>query len=317
MTRRPRTRLAARAAVATGAVAVLAAAWYGLEDAVSPQPPVPREILLSAAAVCLVLLTIIGVLALIETRAMRHTQQRMRAFLADASHELRTPITAVQASAETLLRASPTPAQREKLTLQILRDAHRAGRLIDDLLALTRLEQGIPLAAEPVDLVLLAAAATDRTRELAPAVTVTLDAPARSRLSGDPARLRQMLDNLLDNARHATPPGGRITVRISNPHDTAEVEITDTGPGIPPADRERIFDRFTRLAGTYPRGPHDNAPDGNGLGLAIARGIAAAHHGTLSCAEPAHGGASFLLRLPRTAAPGKPAQPGQHPARRR
>ena len=180
MTRRPRTRLAARAAIATGAVAVLAAAWYGLEDAVSPQPPVPREILLSGVAVCLVLLTIIGVLALIETRAMARTQQRMRAFLADASHELRTPITAIQASAETLLRASP--AQREKLTLQILRDAHRAGRLIDDLLALTRLEQGIPLAAEPVDLVPLAAAAADRTRELAPAVTVTLDAPGHSRL---------------------------------------------------------------------------------------------------------------------------------------
>src|SRR5262249_53920228 len=125
-----------------------------------------------------------------------------------------------------------------------------------------------------------------RTR---PAVTVTLHAPDHSRLRGDPARLRQVLDNLLDNARHATPPGGPITVRISNHHDTAEVEITDTGPGIPSADRERIFDRFTRLPGTYPRGLHDNTPDGNGLGLAIARSIAAAHHGTLTCAEPADG----------------------------
>jgi two-component system, OmpR family, sensor kinase len=299
----PRSRLATRAAITTSAAAVLAAAWYGLEAAFGRQPPVPREILLSAAAICLVLLTIIGVLALIETRAMRRTQQRMRAFLADASHELRTPITAVQASAETLLRASPSPAQREKLTLQILRDVHRAGRLIDDLLALTRLEQGIPLAAEPVDLVPLAAAAADRTRELAPALTVTLHAPAHSRLRGDPARLRQVLDNLLDNARHATPPGGRITVRISNRRDTAEVEITDTGPGVPPADRERIFDRFTRLPGTCPRGPHDTAPDGNGLGLAIARSIAAAHHGALTCTEPAHRGARFLLQLPRPAAP--------------
>ena len=186
MTHRPRSRLATRAAIATGAIAVLAAAWYGLEATFGSQPPVPREILLSGVAVCLGLLIIIGVLALIETRAMRHTQQRMRAFLADASHELRTPITAVQASAETLLRASPSPAQREKLTLQILRDAHRAGRLIDDLLALTRLQQGIPLAAEPVDLVPLAAAAADRARELAPAVTATLDASAHSRLRGDP-----------------------------------------------------------------------------------------------------------------------------------
>jgi two-component system, OmpR family, sensor kinase len=243
---------------------------------------------------------------------MRRTQQRMRAFLADASHELRTPIAAVQASAETLLRARPSPAEQENVTLQILPETHRAGRLIDDLLAITRLEQGIPLAAEPVDLVPLAAAAVDRTRELAPAVTVTLHAPARSRLRGDPACLRQVLDNLLANARHATPPGGHITVSVSNQHDTAEVEITDTGPGIPPAHRERIFERFTRLPGTYPGGPHDAAPDGNGLGLAIARSITAAHDGTLICTEPAEGGARFLLRLPRVPAGERIAWPLAH-----
>jgi two-component system, OmpR family, sensor kinase len=313
----PRSRLATRAAIAAGAVATLSATWYGLEAAFSREPPVPREILIGGAAICLGLLAIIGGLALIETRAMRRTQQHMRAFLADASHELRTPVTAIQASAETLLRASSSRAQQENLTMQILRDAHRAGRLIDDLLAMTRLEQGIPLAVEPVDLVSLAAAAVDRTRELAPAVTVTLHAPACSRLRGDPARLRQVLDNLLANARHATPLSGRITVRISNLHDLAEVEITDTGPGIPPADRERIFDRFTRLPSTYPHGAHDAAPDGNGLGLAIARSITAAHHGTLSCAEPAHGGARFLLQLPRPAAPGKPRQAHLNHVRRR
>ena len=86
----------------------------------------------------------------------------------------------------TLLRAQPQPAQRENLTLQILREAHRAGRLVDDPLALTRIEHGIPLAAEPIDLVLLAAAVVDRARELAPAVTATLDASAHSRLRGDP-----------------------------------------------------------------------------------------------------------------------------------
>jgi len=298
---RQRSQLATRAAIATGAIAVLAAAWYGLEDAFSPEPPVPREILLGGAMVFLGLFTIIGALALIETQALRRTQHRMRVFLADASHELRTPIAAIQASAETLLRASSSRAQRENLILQILRETHRAGRLIDDLVAITRLEQGIPLAAEPVDIVALAAAAVDRTRELAPGVTVMLHAPACSRLHGDPARLRQVLDNLLANARHATPLGGRITVRISNQHDAAEVEITDTGPGIPPADRERIFDRFTRLPGTY-SGPHDAAVDGNGLGLAIARSITVAHHGTLTCVEPAHGGARFLLQLPRPSA---------------
>jgi len=110
---------------------------------------------------------------------------------------------------------------------------------------------------------------------------------------------------------HATPAGGQITVRISNHNDTAQVEVTDTGPGIPPADRERIFDRFTRLPGTYLDGPNGAASGGNGLGLAIARSIAVSHKGTLTCAEPAHGGARFLLRLPRSAAPGKPAQAAQ------
>jgi signal transduction histidine kinase len=182
----------------------------------------------------------------------------MRRFLADASHELRTPIAGVQASAETMLRTDPGRAAREKLLLQILREAHRAGRLVDDLLTMTRLEQGIPLAMEQFDLVPLTVAAIELTRELAPGVDVQLHAPSHIQLHGDPQR------------------------------------ITDTGPGVPPPDREQIFERFTRLAGTYP-----SSPDGNGLGLAIARSIASAHSGTLICADPAGDGSRFLLRLPR------------------
>ena len=120
-----------------------------------------------------------------------------------------------------------------------------------------------------------------------------------------------MLDNLLANARHATPPGGRITVCISNKHDTTQVEITDTGPGIPSADRERIFDRFTQLPGTSPHGPNGPASHGNGLGLAIARSIIVAHGGTLTCAEPTQSGARFLLKLPRLAAPASRDEGGQ------
>jgi signal transduction histidine kinase len=287
-------RLLRRAAIATLAVAVLAAGWYALSATLLPEPPVLREIRLGAAAVCLVLIAIIGVLAIIEARALRQAEQRMRRFLADASHELRTPVAGVQASAETLLRTDPGPAAREKLVLQILREAHRAGRLIDDLLTMTRLEQGTPLAMERFDLVPLIEAAAGLTRELAPAVKVRLHAPRHSPLQGDPQRIRQVLDNLLSNARHATPAGGQITVLVSNYPAEVQVEVTDTGPGIPEPDRERIFGRFTRLAATYPSGPA-----GNGLGLPIARSITRAHSGTLSCAEPDGGGARFLLRLPR------------------
>ena len=290
-----RSRLRAGAAIATLAAAVLAAAWLAVSTELSPQPPTYREILLGAGAVCLCLFILIGGLAVIEARALRHAEERMRRFLADASHELRTPIASVQASAETLLRANPGRAGREKLVLQILRDGHRAGRLIDDLLAITRLEQGIPLAREQFDLMPLTAAAVESTRELAPAVDVQLHGPSHAHLHGDPQRIGQILDNLLSNARHATPDGGRITVRVTDHTGGIQIEVSDTGPGIARPDRERIFERFTRLPGTY-----TSAADGSGLGLAIARGIAAAHSGSLTCAEPGGEGAWFLLWLPRS-----------------
>jgi two-component system OmpR family sensor kinase len=285
------SRLRTRATIATLIAAILGAAWLALSAALLPQPPVPREILLGAVIVCLCLFIIIGALAIIEARALRHAGESMRRFLADASHELRTPIAAVQASAETLLRTSPGRAARERLILQILREGHRAGRLIDDLLAITRLDQGIPLAREPFDLVPLATAAAELTRELAPAVDVQLRAPSHVHLRGDP---RQVLDNLLSNARHATPDGGQITVGVTDRSNEIQVEVTDTGPGVPPGHREHIFQRFSRIDGTYHRQAR-----GNGLGLAIARSIATAHSGTLICADPTGPGARFLLRLPR------------------
>jgi signal transduction histidine kinase len=289
-----RSRLRTRVVVAALTVTALGAAWLAASAALLPQPPALREVLLGAGVVCLCLFVIIGGLAIIEARALRHADQRMRQFLADASHELRTPIAGIQASAETLLRASPGRAAREELILQILREGHRAGRLIHDLLDITRLDQGTPLTREPFDLIPLTTAAVDLTRELAPAVDVQLHAPNHAQLHGDPQRIRQILDNLLSNARHATPDGGQITVEVTSEPGTVQVEVTDTGPGIPPADRERIFERFTRLTGSYPSGV-----GGNGLGLAIARSIAIAHSGTLTCAGPAGSGARFLLRLPR------------------
>lgn len=291
-----RSRRRPRAVTATLVVAILAALWLALSAALLPEPPVPREILLGAGVACLCLFAILGGLAIIEARALRHADERMRRFLTDASHELRTPLTGVQASAETLLRTNPGRAAREQLVVQILRETHRAGRLIDDLLAITRLEQGTPLDNKQFDLVPVTAAAVELTRELRPTVNVRLHAPDHVHLHGDSERIRQVLDNLLSNARHATPDGGHITVRVISRPGAVEVEVTDTGPGIPEPDRERIFERFTRLNGTYLIGI-----DGNGLGLAIARGIATAHSGTLTCVGTAGQGARFQLRLPASA----------------
>jgi len=237
----------------------------------------------------------------------RASEGRTRQFVADAAHELRTPIAGVQAAAEAVLQAGPDGSldERERMHLLLVREARRAGRLVEDLLALARIDAGLDLHPAAVDLTTLARAEADRTRLLAPALDVTVHAPDGPVVAvADPERIAQVLANLLDNARRHSllgghsrtpgPAGGTITIALARSPHWVEVSVTDTGPGVPPADRERIFDRLVRLdaARTADSG-------GAGLGLAIARGIARAHGGDLRCAEPPDGrGARFLLTLP-------------------
>ena len=224
--------------------------------------------------------------------AARASEARTRRFVADAAHELRTPLAGVQAVAEAATSPELDVEERDRLHLLLLRETRRAGRLVDDLLALARIDAGIELRRDPVELVDLANAEAERVRLLAPERDVTVvGAPVT--VPGDGARLAQVLGNLLDNARRHTPAGGRITVRVSA-GPVATVRVEDSGPGVPPADRERIFDRLVRLdeARTFDDG-------GAGLGLAIARGIARAHGGDLQCVAPEDGvGAVFELTLP-------------------
>jgi signal transduction histidine kinase len=226
----------------------------------------------------------------------RASEARTRRFVADAAHELRTPVAGVQAVAEAALAPGMPPDERERLHLLLLRESRRAGRLVDDLLVLARLDAGLELRREPVDLLELARSEAERARLLAPGQTVEVTGDPVT-VAGDASRLAQVLGNLLDNARrHAG--GGPVAVTVSG-GDPATVLVTDAGPGVPPADRERIFDRLVRL---------DEARGGDGgagLGLAIARGIARAHGGDLRCVEPPTGrGAAFELVLanPRRAA---------------
>ena len=228
-----------------------------------------------------------------EARAQQ-AEERTRAFLADAAHELRTPIAGVQAAAETLLHHDDQLDHQERQHLQALlvREAERAGALISDLLAAARLDAGIDLDLAPVSLRTLAHTEIDRVRLLHPEATVTMSGPevvARA----DAAKVSSILRNVIDNAMRAAGPQGKVHVVIREQDHFAIAEVWDSGPGVPPSERERIFERLVRL-------DHDRAKDtgGSGLGLAIARGYARAHGGDLSCEDPRGIGAMFRLLLP-------------------
>jgi two-component system, OmpR family, sensor kinase len=228
-----------------------------------------------------------------ETRAQQ-AEERTRAFLADAAHELRTPIAGVQAAAETLLHHDDQLDHDERQHLQALlvREAERAGALISDLLTAARLDAGIDLDLAPVSLRTLAHSEIDRVRLLHPETAVTMSGPeviARA----DAARVSSILRNVIDNAVRAAGPEGQVHLVVREHDQFAIAEIWDSGPGVPPSQRERIFERLVRL-------DHGRAGDagGSGLGLAIARGYARAHGGDLTCEDPRGSGAMFRLVLP-------------------
>jgi signal transduction histidine kinase len=180
------------------------------------------------------------------------------------------------------------------MLLLLVRESRRAGRLVDDLLALARIDAGLDLQHEPVDLRQLADAEADRTRVLAPELAISVDGPSVV-VSGDPQRLAQVLANLMNNARQATGGSGGIALTIGAAAGYAHLIVTDSGPGVPEADRERVFDRLVRLDEA-----RASSSGGSGLGLPIARGICRAHGGDLRCEAPpaGHTGAVFRITLP-------------------
>ncbi|MEU4740407.1 ATP-binding protein [Actinosynnema sp. NPDC023658] len=211
--------------------------------------------------------------------SLEGSEERTKRFVADAAHELRTPIAGVQAVAEALMQTADAE-ERERLNLLLVRESRRAGRLVDDLLALARIEAGLELHRERVDLLALAEAEVGRTRLLAPDFDIAAEGESAF-VSGDPQRLAQVLANLADNARQATGPSGRARLRVSRAGNFALLVVSDNGPGVPPEDRERIFDRLVRLDEA-----RDQRSGGSGLGLPIARGVVRAHGGELWCLDP-------------------------------
>ena len=216
------------------------------------------------------------------------SEAAMRRFLADASHELRTPIAALQATVETLLREQPPRPRRDQLEAEVARGTQRLGRLVDDLLNLARLEANEPLRSEPVDFAQIGESVVAETRARTPAsISITHDGPAL--VVGDPEALTRVLRNLIDNAVHAVGDDGSIALEVQRTHAEVRATVSDDGPGVPADARERIFQGFVRLNG--------NAGAGTGLGLAIARAIAEQHRGRLTC-EDCDIGARFTLELP-------------------
>ena len=232
-------------------------------------------------------------------RQARRAEQGMRDLLSDAAHELRTPLASVQASVETVLRTDPPRERREQLLAGVVRELSRSSRLVADLLDVARLDAGAGpvLVCRPSDLAELARRAAGRLPAGGPPVEVTGSAPT---VGVDPDRIGQVLDNLLRNAVRAAGPTGHVQVRVARDGAAVIVDVVDDGPGVPAAERERIFDRLVRLDTARHR--HGGA----GLGLPIARGLARAHGGEVSCLSAA-AGARFRLRLP--AGPGGTAPP--------
>lgn len=212
-----------------------------------------------------------------------------RRFVADASHELRSPLSTIHAGLD-ILAAAALPDHAATQVTRMRRESRRMAHLIDDLLLLTRVdESGLGLRREDVDLDDLVHAERDRLSAARPDLEVTVRATP-VRVTGDPHHLHRVLRNLADNAaRHA-----RRTVSITLTE--SGLVVADDGPGIAPADRERIFERFVRLDGHRSR-----QGGGAGLGLAIVRELVAAHGGTVTVGSAPDGGAEFRVTLPRVA----------------
>lgn len=243
--------------------------------------------------------------------ARQRNEERMRRFVADAGHELRTPLASIRGYSELSLRAlsqgqgpetvADTTSALERIQAQSL----RMTRLVEDLLLLARLDEGQELVRGAVDLTQLAVEALTDAQPTAVDHDWELDVPETPvLLSGDAGRLHQVLANLLANARTHTPTGTTITLSLAVEAQQAVLRVHDDGPGIDPEVREEMFARFARGDASRAR-----QTGGTGLGLAIAKAIVEGHGGSIRVSsEP--GDTTFTVRLPMTA----PAQPAPAPA---
>jgi two-component system OmpR family sensor kinase len=226
------------------------------------------------------------------------SEGRMRQFVADASHELRTPLTAVSGLAEFGVQQGDAASPGELLRLMTLiqHEASRMRRLVEDLLVLARFDTDRPLDQRHVDLASIAAQAVQAARIVNPRRPITLLASDPVIVYADTERLRQVIDNLIDNAAQHTPPQSPITVSVTWAAGTGEIIVADNGPGMTAEQAARVFERFYRTDSARSR-----ARGGTGLGLSIAASLAAAHGGDITVNTKPGQGAAFHVRLPLAA----------------
>ena len=225
-------------------------------------------------------------------QAARDAETRLRAFLSDAAHELRTPVAGIRAAADTLVRADLDGPERDLLAAHVVREATRASRLVDDLLTMARVDRGLELDRAEVDLRTLVEAEAHRAPLVHPSLRIRAEIPdAAVRARVDVGRLAQVLSNLVENAARATGGTGTVALSLHAEGGQAVITVVDDGPGVPPAEAERIFDRLVRLD----QGRETSG--GVGLGLPIARGIARAHGGEVRNVR-SDAGARFDISLP-------------------
>lgn len=226
--------------------------------------------------------------------AREQSEQKVRQFVADASHELRTPLASIRGYAElTRLSPDPLPTDAAHALGRIEAESVRMTELVDDLLLLARLDEGRELSLKPSELGVVLDEIVADARVAGPAHEFSCELPSEPlNVIADEPRLRQVFVNLVANARVHTPEGTRVQVRASERDRMVMVEVEDSGPGIDPAVRDTLFERFARADSSRSR-----AAGSTGLGLAIAAAVVRAHHGEISV-ESAPGRTVFRVTLP-------------------
>jgi signal transduction histidine kinase len=231
-----------------------------------------------------------------DVEALREIDRMKSDLLASVSHELTTPIALVVGYGELLEKRPPEREQAKWMGGKILAAGEHLKRMVEDLLDAGRLESGrLSLDRQPLDLRDVAETALESARAAHSGARFEVHLPgAPVMVEADRARLLQVLTNLLQNAARYGPPGGEVRLIVEVDGDDARIAVEDAGPGVPPGERARIFEKFYRTGGAQMR-----AKKGLGLGLTIARDLVLAHGGEIRVEDAATGGARFVVELPR------------------
>jgi len=232
------------------------------------------------------------------------SEARLRRFVADASHELRTPVTTIRGYAELYRHGGlAEPADLDQAMRRTEQESVRMASLVDDLLLLARLDEGRPLDRGAVDLGVIGVDAAADARAVAPDREITAEVAEDVTVEGDEDRLRQVVHNLVGNALVHTPPGTPVSVHVHNGGGRAVVEVHDDGPGMSREVADRAFERFARADASRSR-----HAGGAGLGLAIVQAIVVAHGGAVALQSAPGEGTTVRVELPRRAVVSQPVE---------